>query len=637
MSHRWLSLSQVLWSLIFGHRSEGNSSLADSTDAILSFLDLLQWRRDARVTAAEFTTLYAEWTKMGSSSVSIARFRQLLHERRYQETHLDIFVALLLHESRIHIMQSTTLNNAWMTMTEEIFFTLDPQGHGRWGWDQVYFFAACLIVLDIKSEIHEAGHALQSSVPSHTMNGNRSSSSSHGNDVENTNLSPVIMTAVASQLIRDITGQSIALHTTMGSTVIPSDRKNNRDVCIITVPQLQRYFLARELSYAKLSALSTHIQRCIDVLAHVLQGGGRSGTSAEEGKGAFKELLRACLLSDTPIATDGSGLGSGDRASASASTGESNGKGWAVGLPCLWHKGVLSAAAAAGGGEGAGGGDDVLAQTQQHHRRYGGSGDQGRRQEREGEQEPYPAIVLYLLTEFEACLSVVLLAYPYDLPTRPSNPTPLPLSTSSSPEKNKIENNRDHASPNPSGVSSSSNRWLVDEEVRQVVGNLCHGYQSWDNMNELGKTSLPTMTSTQTASITSNSDGREGVVRVGISTQRIDPNMAHKLQQLNDRITLQQQRASPEYLVILAAMMNYKRMQQHLSFALLEMRKYILHTSSHDRHAVDACKALLPTAKNTHTVAQSIEKVLCQQHTVLVGQILYTPFSHPLTHPLVTL
>ena len=462
MSHRWLSLSQVLWSLIFGHRNEGNSSLADSTDAILSFLDLLQWRRDARVTATEFTTLYAEWTKMGSSSVNISRFRQLLHERRYQETHLDNFVALLLHESRIHILQSTTLDIAWMTMTEEIFFTCDAKGLGRWGWDEVYFFAACLIVLDTKSDVHESAYVLQSTIP-HTMSGKSRNSNNQGNDGGSMNLSPVMITAIACQLIRDITGQSISLHTTMDNTTIPSDHKSNRDVCVITVPQLQRYFLARELSCAKLSALSTHLQRCMDVLARVLHGGGRNGVGVDKSNDMFKELLQACMLSDTPMTTDGSGKGYGDVDSA--------GKGLSVGLPCLWRKGVLSAAAAAVGGEEGAGDDNNVAHV---HR-----GEQNRRQNLP--QEPYPTIVLYLLTEFEACLSVILLAYPYDLPSRRSIHTP--LSTTASPQKHQMENNGNHLNSNSGVVSSSPNRWLIDEEIRQVVKNLWHGYQSWDNMN----------------------------------------------------------------------------------------------------------------------------------------------------------
>lgn len=291
---RWLSLSSVLWSLLFEEvqvQLDNKAEEGDDQDAFLSFLDLLEWRRDARVTPQEFTILYKEWNGSQCGFITLDRFRELLrvHGRHYNEANLNLFVAFLLHENRSIVMSSTSLPSQWVELTEDAFFSLDVRGHGRLGWDEVYFFSACVIL---------GTNTLLS-----------------GSDA----LSVVSITAVAAQLTRDLQG-GVAPRLHMQE---PSDMR----ISAVTAPKFLRLMLSKEVSTSELQALACHLKRCADVLARMLHsstnGNFNSHPRLDDG---YEELLKASL-----VRCDG-GVGSAE-----------GNNGWAVGPPCLWRRAVVTA------------------------------------------------------------------------------------------------------------------------------------------------------------------------------------------------------------------------------------------------------------------------------------------------------
>ena len=159
---RWASLSLVLWGSLFRTGATGAAPALLIKDvererkreaaeaAVLSFLDLLEWRVDGRVSPLEFAALYTEWTKIEHAPVPLDVFRDFLRQRRHDEASLDTCVALLLHQAGLHVLGAAAVmvDAPWLALAEEVYFSLDVRGHGHLGRDEVTFLAACLCVGD---------------------------------------------------------------------------------------------------------------------------------------------------------------------------------------------------------------------------------------------------------------------------------------------------------------------------------------------------------------------------------------------------------------------------------------------------------------------------------------------------------
>lgn len=157
-SPRFLQVSGTLWTLVV------NDSHRTATQATLSqFLDVMTWRAHDKITAEEFSVLYAEWIqhagsvldgyKSSSASVSVQKshvkhrhllslniFRALLLEKKFSEADLDLFVGLLLNEVNMKLLHSTityqstgkhslaVVTPQWLALSEELFFAIDLPG-----------------------------------------------------------------------------------------------------------------------------------------------------------------------------------------------------------------------------------------------------------------------------------------------------------------------------------------------------------------------------------------------------------------------------------------------------------------------------------------------------------------------------
>jgi hypothetical protein len=172
-SFRWLNLSATFWALIVmdAHRSVDKESLEN-------FFDVMDWRAHGKITEQEFSALYMEWigkpaaggsghsssTPRKKHTVGVFAVRQLLLERRCVESDLDLLIGMVIHETNRSILNSpinflarenagrpnaTNLEvctRRWISLSEELFFSLDTPGYGFLRFDEFFFLASCLAV-----------------------------------------------------------------------------------------------------------------------------------------------------------------------------------------------------------------------------------------------------------------------------------------------------------------------------------------------------------------------------------------------------------------------------------------------------------------------------------------------------------
>jgi hypothetical protein len=165
---RWLNLSSTFWALIVM-----DAQRSVDKEGLENFFDVMDWRAHGKITEQEFTALFAEWigksaSLTGSSSsrrkhtVGVFSVRQLLLERRCVESDLDLLIGMIIHETNRVILNSpiafsgreSKANTAnlevcsrrWMSLSEELFFSLDTPGYGFLRFDEFFFLAACMTV-----------------------------------------------------------------------------------------------------------------------------------------------------------------------------------------------------------------------------------------------------------------------------------------------------------------------------------------------------------------------------------------------------------------------------------------------------------------------------------------------------------
>lgn len=164
MSPRWLQLTAVLWSIFV---VDANRSVDRA--ALRNFLDAIEWRISGQITEQEFLSLYSEWMAANyaplkrRSSIGINQLRHLLLGKSCGEGELDLILGALLFENSRSLLNrplsfsdgamTKAARNAldicsrrWLALAEELFFALDAPGYGCLQYDQVFFFAACLVL-----------------------------------------------------------------------------------------------------------------------------------------------------------------------------------------------------------------------------------------------------------------------------------------------------------------------------------------------------------------------------------------------------------------------------------------------------------------------------------------------------------
>ena len=179
-SVRRLQIIRSLWFRILGHGHVGASR-----NDLSGFLDVLEWRVNDEINEIEFTTLVAQWIKQGhkytnrhlnnphnhsggtKSPISEQHFREILNDRGYSITDLDLFFSLLINENNKSLLatfasdngsgilvnnNSSYSNNSkhsvietnnfqvtpeWLAAVETLFFSLDTHGYGTLSFPQI--------------------------------------------------------------------------------------------------------------------------------------------------------------------------------------------------------------------------------------------------------------------------------------------------------------------------------------------------------------------------------------------------------------------------------------------------------------------------------------------------------------------
>ena len=178
-SVRRLQIIRSLWFRILGHGHVGASR-----NDLSGFLDVLEWRVNDEINEIEFTTLVAQWIKQGhkytnrhlnnphnhsggtKSPISEQHFREILNDRGYSITDLDLFFSLLINENNKSLLATFASDNGngilvnnnssysnskhsvietnnfqvtpeWLAAVETLFFSLDTHGYGTLSFPQI--------------------------------------------------------------------------------------------------------------------------------------------------------------------------------------------------------------------------------------------------------------------------------------------------------------------------------------------------------------------------------------------------------------------------------------------------------------------------------------------------------------------
>ncbi|KAJ1420040.1 hypothetical protein B484DRAFT_133002 [Ochromonadaceae sp. CCMP2298] len=286
---RWLNLSLNLWSLsvLDAHRGVNAEGLG-------GFLDLLSWRARGQVSEEEFSLLYAEWIGKPKAqhgygyegrrvSVGVFGMRQLLLERRCAEPDLDLCIGIILHESNARlglglgqgspVISGGSLSKGqgavggrWLSLCEELFFSLDAPGYGVLRFDEVFFLCACLSI------------GLQG----------------WGNEQElEADLALATLSAQALQFMADA-GTNVHLHGQgvgmgqgqgmgqgmgQGSGKWAQQQQQGTGRQEVTLVMFKRHLLRRGVGEAALGALLGHVRACLERAVRLAQVNGAEDLS----------------------------------------------------------------------------------------------------------------------------------------------------------------------------------------------------------------------------------------------------------------------------------------------------------------------------------------------------------------------
>ncbi|RYG67706.1 hypothetical protein EON64_06860, partial [archaeon] len=280
---RWCQLSQTLLSLTISEalRPMDISSLSQ-------FLEVIYWRAHGKITPEEFSVLHQEWTHIfdkpveqsnsttkpslvnshnqsGAQAgkkkgvVSIAVFRALLLEKKLLESDLDLFIGILIHENNNKILNQTisfghkkfsktvvyshleVVTSRWLTLSEELFFTLDTPGYGTLRCEECFFFIACLTLARKRWQSEE--------------------------DLE-AELSITHLVALSIQFMRDVWSVGSDKERSGSLLKTPTSRTRSLQAAKqeVNLVQFKRYMMKKSLGEGELQLIITHVRQVIDTV-----------------------------------------------------------------------------------------------------------------------------------------------------------------------------------------------------------------------------------------------------------------------------------------------------------------------------------------------------------------------------------
>lgn len=318
-SPRWCHLTTALWSLI-ALECGRNTDIT----GVAQFLEVIHWRAHGKITDEEFSILYAEWMmisetptsnttnnptsknghttsslsntspskKKGITNVPLALFRNIVIEKGYSESDLDLFIGMTIHEANLRLINTTisylnkkatnklvqnsfsleVVNQRWISLCEELFFSLDTPGYGVWKFDEVMFFCACLSVgvQGWKTEFElEADVAISTLVATSLQ------------FIRETGANPFVgFTSVRNSIAWD---QSVAFKSALEANMtnqLPSlvKGRNTRGVHPakqeITLVMLKRYLIKKNVGESELASLVQHVKFCAESLVKLVKASG---------------------------------------------------------------------------------------------------------------------------------------------------------------------------------------------------------------------------------------------------------------------------------------------------------------------------------------------------------------------------
>lgn len=312
-SVRWLNLSLNLWSL-----TVLDVYRAVSLESIAQFLEVVSWRAHGKINEEEFSVLYSEWVAKPekgapghSKRVTVGVFgvRQLLLEKKYGETDLDLCIGILIHEINMRLLnssvsyvskKSTSGNHQnpfslevcspkWLALCEELFFTLDTPGYGILHFDEAFFYCTCVAVgmqgWNNEEELEaDLSLATLTAATMQFMSDTGANICVRSGQQEN-ELFWALEGPVGKSSGKKSAAQASALH---------SQPKSSNGKCEITLSMFKRYFLKRNVGEASLAALLAHVQGCIERVVRLARVNGA------------EELYQACRPFETELGSIGS-------------------------------------------------------------------------------------------------------------------------------------------------------------------------------------------------------------------------------------------------------------------------------------------------------------------------------------------
>lgn len=267
---RWCHLTLSLLSLVV-HDTQRNVD----PQALSGFLEVIYWRAHGKITSEEFSVLFNEWmhaeSKPGVSNtkkktlMTPAPLRAVVLEKRYLESDLDLFIGIIIHEINTKLLNTTisygnkrsrlnleVVTERWLSLSEELFFSLDTPGYGSLRCEECFFYAACLIM---------------------GLQGWKTE-----NELE-ADLSLTSLTATAFQFLKEC-GVSSAVISSR-SNAIDAGRTNGKASRLqsngkheITLSMFKRHLIKRSLGEGDLALLIGHVKQSIELLVKLAKISG---------------------------------------------------------------------------------------------------------------------------------------------------------------------------------------------------------------------------------------------------------------------------------------------------------------------------------------------------------------------------
>jgi hypothetical protein len=404
-SIRWINLSATLWSLIV---LDAKRSVEETS--VSQFLDVMLWRAHGNVSEEEFSVLFAEWifngepvqthqsvlSKKKRQSVGVFILRQLLLEKKISESDLDLFIGMIINETNNRLLnfsvrytpqqpggggrQSLELcTGGWLSACEELFFALDTTGYGVLGFDEVYFFCACLTIgiqgwsneeemesdlslstltatslqffLDSGANIcvhplHTHGTVGSAVYTEKETSGNKLSAELFDDmdfDISRTQLQDLSRALGFSPLKKlNIHGSSSSSYSPIAGKNVEKSRSSK---FAITISMFKKYLMKMNIGEALMSTLLSHIKLCVEKLSKVAHGAESDiGLALHASMSPLDESIFVVHASGSGITGGGSaGLGSAGASGGAAGAMLTSIVG-GIGSPRLWQQAVLMAA-----------------------------------------------------------------------------------------------------------------------------------------------------------------------------------------------------------------------------------------------------------------------------------------------------